>query len=104
MIPKTYPSTENSGVQCVTVFQVTPLVTDIPFGNYVPVKAVVPAADKRNTYDTDGAIAATVLASATGLIPFVDYIPVQNFVAGTVPWTTDANGFIPLELLSGVLV
>jgi|LakMenEpi03Aug12_release.lakeMendotaPanAssembly.Ray.scaffolds.fasta_scaffold647406_2 hypothetical protein len=101
MLPKTYPSELISGERAIVVLPITAVGS--PFIDYIPVKSVVTNVVERNTYATNGAIAASVLASGVGLQAWVDYIPVvvdtDDILA--VPWTTNVGGYIPLEAVNG---
>ena len=93
MIPRTYPSSLISGERMIRVYEVAPSGQE--YTDYIPITVVSVPTAKRNTYDTDGGIVAEVLSSIVGLQAWVDYIPVYQ-KAGSVPWTTNANGYIPM--------
>ena len=99
MLPKTYPSVLVNGERAVVVLAIE--AVGYPFIDYIPVKSVVTNVVERNTYATNGAIAASVLDDGTGLQAWVDYIPVVVDDLLAVPWSTNASGYIPLEAVLG---
>jgi hypothetical protein len=64
--------------------------------DYIPVRQVVPGADKTNRYDQDGALPVTILGSVTGLREWVDYTPVVEVGASTNQWRAESDGYIPI--------
>lgn len=100
MIPFTYPSKTVSSKNACVVFKITPSGSDVAWSTYIPVKAVT--SSNVNSYDANGSIGISVLASATGKTSWVDYIPVA-VVTTSNPWRTDTNGHIPVEVLEGTL-
>jgi len=62
--------------------------------DYLPVKEVIDIA--RNTTAASGSfVASSILSSITGLTKWTDYTPVFVEAGATVPWSTDATGYIP---------
>lgn len=63
--------------------------------HYLPVQYVVPAnlADI-GTWNADGGLAVQTLSSVSGLVEWVDYIPIV--VTGTVRGTSDDTGYVPV--------
>ena len=101
MIPRTFPSQLVSGERAMTVAIITPTGSQKAWIDYIPIKSVAAGATKRNTYATDGAAACAVIAAAGQA--WVDYIPVAIVDSATVPWSTNADGFMPMEAVSGSL-
>ncbi len=63
---------------------------------YVPIKRI--GTVNAGTFENDGHVNQTFLGSNAGLAPWIDYVPVKQDAAKTVPWSTDANGFIPTQV------
>jgi hypothetical protein len=94
MIPYTFPSDPDHGtVQCV-VYPLTSITGLTAWVDYTPVKKVT--GYTRNSYDNTGGQFVTELPDTTGLQAFLDYIPVYYDDSLTIPWSTDAGGYIPV--------
>lgn len=65
--------------------------------DYIPVTA---SPSNPGRFDNDGALPiVAVLTDSGGGTAWVDYIPVY-IVSRTTPWSTDADGYIPIERTS----
>lgn len=102
MIPRTFPSQLVSGERAMTVFEITDTTGLVEWIDYIPVKEVTAGASLRGTYNAGSAFAVAVLASASGLHAGRDYIRVYVDATKSVPWTTNNDGYIPVEAVSGV--
>lgn len=100
MIPQTFPSVVDANNRTkMVVYQVPSITGLIRWTDYIPVKSPASESDisLANTYANAGFMLSNSLTSVTGLQAFVDYIPIYVDNAATTPWTTDANGYIPLS-------
>lgn len=105
MIPQTFPSVVDANNRTkMVVYEVPSIVGLTRWIDYIPVKS--PASENdlslANTYDNAGFILSSGLTNVTGLQAFVDYVPIYVDNAATTPWTTDANGYIPLSDLFSI--
>ena len=99
MIPTTYPSEESSNVNQMIVYIITDVEELQEWIDYIPVKQVTsPDASLANTYDNEGYLVVKTLASIEDLVAFKDYIPVYEKTDGETPWSTDATGYIPVDI------
>jgi hypothetical protein len=93
MIPHTYPSNVSGNKTRMVVYSL-PSVTGLQaWVDYIPVKFSTSGLE--NHYD--GHILSNALSSITGLQAWKDYIPVFVNNALTRPFTTDADGYIPIS-------
>ena len=96
MIPYTYPTTAHHGsAQCV-VFPLTSVSGLQAWIDYIPVKKATGAT--RGSYDNAGSQFITELPDTTGLQAGLDYIPIYYDNSLSVPWSTNANGYIPVSI------
>ena len=105
MIPATYPSVLDANNRTkMVVYELTSVTGLTRWVDYIPVKSPANESDTTlaNTYANAGFILSNALTSVTGLQAFKDYIPIYVDNAATVPWTTDANGYIPLSDLFSI--
>lgn len=66
--------------------------------------AAVPAQDtgtRNDSLNAGGALGVTQITDVTGLVPWKDYVPVQQESGRTAPYSYDANGYFPMKLASG---
>jgi hypothetical protein len=100
MIPQTYPSVLDSGITKMVVYQLEDVDGLTAWVDYIPVK---PKGDGPvNHYD--GYIAVSSLESNSGLKAWIDYIPVYVDESATIPFSTNAGGYIPADIQDGELV
>lgn len=100
MIPRTYPSIVENGLTKMIVHFITDVTGMKRWVDYVPVKTVTPSLANRNTYNTGGAITSVAVATSLSNVAWKDYVPVFNDPTAFVPWTTNNDGYIPLEFES----
>jgi hypothetical protein len=96
MIPRCFPSVETNGV---TKMQVNVLVDTTgleEWVDFIPVINIDPATYTPNSYDDDGAIEVDVI-DPTNKQAGLDYINVYEDGDKTIPWSTDADGYIPIN-------
>jgi len=106
MIPHTYPSELNpySDMSEMKVYYLSSISGLVRWTDYIPVQTTYWDEGIEGTTDATGYQAIQTIASTTGLSAWSDYVPVYEDGAATVPWTTDANGYIPIGFSeSGVL-
>lgn len=97
MIPYTHPSvyvTYNGNTACV-VYQITDTTGLKEWIDYIPVKFSTLDNPEVNTYNTNAAQLVSNLLDIVGKTAGYDYIRVYEDETKTVPWSTDANGYIP---------
>lgn len=97
MLPFTYQSTyvtPNGHTACV-VYQITDTTGLKEWIDYIPVKFSTQDPPEVNTYNNNAAQLVSNLLDITGKTAGYDYIRVYENEAKTVPWSTDANGYIP---------
>ena len=91
----TFPSvyiTLPNGATAMVAGEITSVTGLQAWVDYIPVTITqATTADKRNTFDYDGAINAQLLGSVSGLIAGIDYVKVYQVTSGT-PWID----YIPL--------
>jgi hypothetical protein len=91
----TYPSvyiTLPNGATAMVAWEITSVTGLQAWIDYIPVTITQSTtADKRNTFDYDGSINAQLLGSVSGLTAGIDYIKVYQVTSGT-PWID----YIPL--------
>lgn len=91
----TFPSvyiTLPNGATAMVVGEITSVTGLQAWIDYIPVTITQSTtAAKRNTFDYDGAINAQLLASVSGLTAGIDYVKVYQVTSGT-PWID----YIPL--------
>ena len=105
MIPATYPSVLDSNNRTKMLVYQVPSITGLTrWVDYIPVKSPANESDLSlaNTFANAGFILSNSLSSVEGLQAFVDYIPIYVDNNATVPWSTDANGYIPLSDLFSI--
>ena len=105
MIPQTFPSIVDANNRTkMVVYEVPSIVGLTRWIDYIPVKSPPNESDLSlaNTFANAGFILSNSLTSVTGLQAFKDYIPIYVDNAATTPWTTDANGYIPLSDLGSL--
>ena len=98
MIPRTFPSqVDPSTKQTEMIVYFLSSVSGLArWTNYIPVKTVATNATKQGTTDVGGYQQIHILVSITGKSAWTDYVPVYEDASATVPWTTNANGYIPV--------
>jgi hypothetical protein len=94
MIPYTFPSDPDHGTRQCVVFPLTSVTGLTAWVDYTPVKKVT--GYTRNSYNNTGGQFVTEIPDTTGLQAFLDYIPVYYDNSLTIPWSTDAGGYIPV--------
>ena len=78
-----------------TIYPLPSVAGLIEWVDYLPVRA---QASNPGRFDQDGAFPVMqVLSSTTGKVAWADYIPVWVDNSKTLPWSTDAGGFIPFQ-------
>lgn len=105
MIPRTYPSIvttqeELSGRTAMAAYTLVSVSGLTKWIDYIPVRYANYSASTINTYSNDGGLATKILDDVTGLASWVDYIPVYVDNSLTVPWSSDANGYIPIMIFA----
>lgn len=100
MIPQTWPSKIGTQLEFKNTVYAISLLSDVTglqrWVDYIPVQ-FNPTPDNLNSY---GANDALLVSEETGTV-WVDYIPV--FEEGTVAWSTDNNGYIPIHIGSPII-
>lgn len=94
MIPYTYPTTIDNLSQCV-VFSLASVAGLKAWIDYIPVKKVTGASI--NSYSNTGSQFISEIPDTIGLQAGLDYIPVYYDNTLTTPWSTNANGYIPVS-------
>ena len=99
MVPTTFPSSiDSSGRIAMKVYRISSPNTALRYktdvGGYVPIKAVTSPVNY-NSYGNSDAIVIEEITDITGLVAWQDYIPVADDGSGTVPFSTNTNGYIP---------
>ena len=94
MIPRCYPTDSTSKMKVYAVPSITGLKR---YSDYIPVKTATLSTPVENTYAATGYIRAVSVGSITGLVAWKDYVPVWTDASATVPWSTNANGYIPIN-------
>ena len=94
MIPRCYPQDTTGKMKVFQLLSTTGLTRWI---DYIPVKTATLNSAVENTYAATGYIRCNTLGSTTGLKAWNDYIPVWTDASATVPWSTNANGYIPIN-------
>ena len=100
MIPQTYPSTlsANNRMQMV-VFVLTDVTGLTRWVDYIPVKPPTTLnTNFANTFETQGYLLTSSLSSISGKQAWLDYIPVYIDYAATIPYSTNASGYIPMDV------
>lgn len=102
MIPRCFPSsyaTANGTTRMVVdvIVSTTGLVRWV---DYIPVKQTASVPHVSNSYNANGAMELDVLGDTTGLQAGLDYIRVYEDNAATIPWSTNAGGYIPVNIPS----
>jgi hypothetical protein len=97
MIPRSFPSVINATTSeaDMTVFFLSSVAGLREWIDYIPVKKVT--VGTANRYSNDGFKTTNPLASITGLTAWIDYVPAFIDASKTIPWSTDAAGFIPVQ-------
>lgn len=106
MLPYTYQSTyvtPNGHTACV-VYQITDTTGLKEWIDYIPVKFLVSYPTEVNSYNPSSAQLVNNLLDTTGKTAGYHYIRIYENVAKTVPWSTDANGYIPCYRLNATEV
>ena len=94
MVPQTFPSVyDTDGQQLMTIYVLSSVSGLTKWVDYIPVKRI--DVGTKNSYNNDGYIGVSQVASTTGLAAFKDYIPVYLDESATDAWTVNATGFIP---------
>ena len=109
MIPRTFPSiyVTPNGQTAAVVELITDTTGLTRWIDYIPVQFVTADSVKANTYENDGALLVDQLLSTSGKQAGIDYIKVFEDLTTTTPWSSNANGYIPIykyqDLLEGNL-
>ena len=100
MIPRTYPSTfAPNGQNQMVVFLLTSVVGLVKWTDYIPVKWSTSSLGRENDYGNNSFVNIDqVVTLVGGQKPFVDYIPVFVDASATIPWSTNAGGYIPINV------
>lgn len=100
MIPVTFPSAMDTILKkdsCVVYF-LTSISGLVRWVDYIPVKWVSTSSTKESTFNVDGYQPITALPNITNKVRWLDYIPVYVDNSATVPFSTNANGYIPVGI------
>lgn len=99
MIPHTFPTVLVSGTNAteMVVFELASAGDLVAWEDYIPVKLVSADVSVANTYDNNGAMEVSILASASGMEAGVDYINVLSAPSATTAWYVGADGYIPIR-------
>lgn len=99
MIPRTYPTVLVSGTNAteMVVFELASAGSLVAWEDYIPVKLVSADASVADTYNNNGAIEVSLLASTSGMDAGTDYINVLQAPSATTAWYVGANGYIPIR-------
>lgn len=100
MIPATFPSKMDTILKkdsCIVYF-LTSISGLVRWVDYIPVKLVSTSTTKEATCNVSGYQPITALANITNKVRWLDYIPVYIDTSATVPFSTNANGYIPIGL------
>lgn len=102
MIPRCFPSTyaTANGTTRMVVDVITDLTGLVRWVDYIPVKQTAASPHISNSYNADGAMELDVLGDTTGLQAGLDYIRVYEDAAATIAWSTNAGGYIPVNIPS----
>lgn len=98
MIPRCFP-TEYATANGTTKIKINVLEDTTGLKewiDFIPVQNIFDDPYTVNSYDADGAMEASVI-DPSGLQAGLDYINVYEDGSKTVAWTTDANGYIPIN-------
>lgn len=96
MIPYTFPSRTDHGTAVAVVYPLSSTSGLKAWIDYIPVKKVSNNSNIGNTYANLGCQKVTELSEITGLQAGKDYINVYYDNSLTKPWSTDAEGYIPV--------
>jgi hypothetical protein len=102
MIPRCFPTTyaTTNGTTRMVVDVIADTTGLVRWVDYIPVQQTAASPHIPNSYDADGAMELDVLGDTTGLQSWLDYIPVYEDNAATIAWSTDAGGYIPVNIPS----
>lgn len=98
MIPRCFPS-EYISANGATRIKVNVLASKTGLKewiDFIPVKNVYSAAYTRNSYNNNGAMEASVV-NPSGLKAGIDYVNVYEDAGKTVAWSSNNNGYIPIN-------
>jgi hypothetical protein len=103
MIPATYPSVVDENNRTLMVVSLLSDITGLTkWVDYIPVK---PPADNTllsvaNTFANNGFLLVDILEDDTDKQAWEDYIPVYLDESATDTWSTDASGYIPMDVFT----
>ena len=97
MIPATYPTFTNpfNGFGDCKISYLSSVSGLVAWTDYIPVRTVVASTSIEGRTEANG-YQNVHPVGATGNVAWTDYIPVYEDATKTVPWSTDANGYIPV--------
>lgn len=103
MIPRTFPTTveAETGNREMVVFYLSSITGLSRWVDYIPVRTVQNEVSEENNTNANGFQAVNALTSVSGLVSFRDYIPVYEDTSATVPFSTNADGYIPVGISGG---
>ena len=96
MIPRTYPTrynTFNGSTQVIVKF-ISDTTNLVAWIDYIPVNYGSQVTDVPNSYD--GYMSVYEITDTSSKQAWKDYVPVYLDSTRTVPWSTNANGYIPI--------
>ena len=93
MLPFCRPADSSGYTKIFVVADVSAMTAWV---DYIPVQAADESDPVANRVEALGYQEVNSLADDTGLTAFVDYIPVALVTGRTSPWTTGADGYIPV--------
>jgi hypothetical protein len=96
MIPYTYPTVKDNNLSQCVVFPLTSVSGLQAWIDYIPVKKATGAT--LGSYNATGSQFISEIPDTTGLQAGLDYIPIYYDNSLTVPWSTNANGYIPVSI------
>lgn len=99
MIPVTHPTFTNpfNGFGDCKVSYLSSVSGLVAWTDYIPVITVTASSSIEGRTEADG-YQNVHPVGATGNVAWIDYIPVYEDATKTVPWSTDANGYIPVGM------
>ena len=83
------------------IFMLTDVSALTEWVDYIPVQEASLLATSANRFDALGYQEVNSLSDNTGLTAFVDYIPAYLVTGRSTPWSTDADGYIPVYAVTG---
>ena len=99
MIPVTHPTFTNpfNGFGDCKISYLSSVSGLVAWTDYIPVRTVTASSSIEGRTEANG-YQNVHPVGATGNVAWTDYIPVYEDATKTVPWSTDANGYIPVGM------